>query len=57
MLCTITRTPGVDDDKISFHSGDVITNPEFIDVDKDWWRGIRTCHGVRGLYPANFVAQ
>ena len=40
-----------DDDEISFDPDDVITELEF--VDEGWWRG--TCHGVHGLFPANYV--
>jgi len=40
-----------DDDEISFDPDDIITNLEFID--EGWWRG--TCHGVHGLFPANYV--
>jgi len=40
-----------DEDEISFDPDEVITNLEF--VDEGWWRG--TCHGVHGLFPANYV--
>ena len=40
-----------DDDEISFDPDDIITNLEF--VDEGWWRG--TCHGMHGLFPANYV--
>lgn len=39
------------DDEITFDPGDIITDIE--EVDEGWWMG--TCHGRRGLFPANYV--
>lgn len=39
------------DDEITFDPGDIITDIE--EIDEGWWMG--TCHGQRGLFPANYV--
>ena len=41
------------EDEISFDPGDIITDIE--EVDDGWWMG--SCHGARGLFPANYVER
>uniref|UniRef100_UPI0037544EC2 SH3 domain-containing protein n=1 Tax=Salmonella sp. s51933 TaxID=3160127 RepID=UPI0037544EC2 len=40
-----------DEDELTFDPDDVITDVE--QIDPGWWRG--TCHGHRGIFPANYV--
>ncbi|EEB07481.1 App1 protein [Schizosaccharomyces japonicus yFS275] len=42
-----------EDNEISFFENDLIKEVDFID--KDWWVG--TCHGRRGMFPANYVER
>ena len=39
------------EDEITFDPGDIITDIE--EIDDGWWMG--SCHGARGLFPANYV--
>lgn len=39
------------EDEISFDPDDIIEDID--EVDEGWWMG--TCHGQRGLFPANYV--
>jgi len=43
-----------EDDEISFHVGDIITDVQGISEDDNWLYGTAP-DGTRGLFPANFV--